>query len=128
MLGTIDEFALLTPGWDEVIWMASVGERHHARSREESRDPVRRRETRATWLAANRDRLRAYYAERYLRLKGDRPDKRRGKLSAEQVEQVRSLAGRVSAREAGRRFGITHSQVVKIWRGEAWTSRNRLPG
>jgi len=125
MLDLLDEFASLTPGWDEIAWSASILERVHAHAREASRDPIRKRATKAAWLARNREKVRAYYAERYQRQKAARGgDRRRGKLSAVQVEEIRALAWTVSAREAGRRYGVRHETIIKIWRGEAWAVRS----
>ena len=121
MLGVLDEVASFSPdAWDP--WAFAVRERSLGAVREESRDPLRRRSTRSAWKARNADRLRTYYAERYQRLKAERdaPPKRRGKLTAEQVEQVRALSGTASAREVGRRFGVGHETIGAIWSGKAW--------
>lgn len=44
----------------------------------------------------------------------------RSKLTSEQVELIRACKGRMPQREAGERFGISQTQVGRIWRGENW--------
>lgn len=45
------------------------------------------------------------------------------KLDAERAEEIRNLHGVVTSREVGRRFGISHSVVLKIWKGKIWATR-----
>lgn len=42
------------------------------------------------------------------------------KLTAIQVQEVRSLQGKMPSRKVGLQFGISHNQVLKIWNGDAW--------
>jgi hypothetical protein len=44
----------------------------------------------------------------------------RRKLSPELAAEIRTLKGAASAREIGRRFGVTGGRISAIWRGEAW--------
>lgn len=52
--------------------------------------------------------------------RGPRPP--RNKLNAEQVAELRALAGTASQRQLADRFGISQSQVGRILLGERWQS------
>lgn len=45
---------------------------------------------------------------------------KRGKLNREQAVQIRALKGRLSQTKIAEQFGVTHSNVAKIHRGELW--------
>jgi hypothetical protein len=44
----------------------------------------------------------------------------RHKLTEAQVAAIRSLKGKASSRTVGKRFGVTHRIVLRIWSGAAW--------
>ncbi|MBA7649893.1 hypothetical protein ES703_57692 [subsurface metagenome] len=44
-------------------------------------------------------------------------------LSAEQAHQIRALNGTTSSRNVGRQFGVSHTAVLRIWRGKTWAQK-----
>jgi len=44
------------------------------------------------------------------------------KLSMEDVGRIRILKGQSSSREVGSNFGVSHTSVLEIWRGQRWVT------
>jgi DNA invertase Pin-like site-specific DNA recombinase len=44
----------------------------------------------------------------------------RAKLTREQADKIKRLAGSVSALDVAKSFGISREHVYRIWRGEYW--------
>ena len=44
-------------------------------------------------------------------------------LTEQTAAEIRQLNGTVSSRSAGRRFGVSHTVVLRIWRGKIWARR-----
>jgi hypothetical protein len=44
-------------------------------------------------------------------------------LTAEQAREIRGLKGVAPSRVIGARFGVSHTAILRIWRGTAWAKR-----
>ena len=47
----------------------------------------------------------------------------RAKLTGEQVDYIRSVRGKVTARILAEEFGVTESNIENIWKGKIWKRR-----
>ncbi len=45
---------------------------------------------------------------------------RPNKLNEAKASKIKSLRGQQSSREVGHEFGVSHTTVLKIWRGQFW--------
>lgn len=79
----------------------------------------------AGWLGISRelpeenDALYAMQGTAFINVRG----KPRAKLTPQQAIEIRSLKGNLSQDKIAERFGVSHSTVAKIHRGELWRSQ-----
>lgn len=71
------------------------------------------------WVTRSENGLHAYANGLSVSRKGSLHG--RAKLTDEQVEEMRSMAGTVTQREIGRRFGVSERHAGRIVSGERWS-------
>lgn len=50
------------------------------------------------------------------------------KLTADKVDEIRELRGKMSYKEVAQRYGISYVAVYKVWNGETWKHHAVRPG